>query len=54
MKKRVKKKSRATPPQPAAGKPKASAAGTFEDDDIRSTDYGGIPDINLKKNLGCG
>ncbi|MGC1242844.1 MAG: hypothetical protein WA874_14730 [Chryseosolibacter sp.] len=41
-------------PRPDSGKPGKEERGTPADRDEDKADYGGFPDIDLKKNLGCG
>ena len=50
------KKKKAADKQPAKDKPAKSQKvdETPEDETTKIMDYGGLPDRNLKKNLGCG
>jgi len=50
---RKKAKKGQVPARPAPAKSKASESDMERGDDDK-IDYGGLPDANLKKNLGCG
>lgn len=56
MKKKAKEKKTAQKIVTAKPKPIPPAAGSpiVGDDDEKPFDFGGIPDRDLKKNLGCG